>query len=79
MTSEDIFPFKLVSKMILGICFTFVSCFWIYSCQLDEKIIQECQSSCENHNSHMRSVTSRECECYSKENTSRELFVLPQN
>jgi len=72
-----------VPKAISYICFTVIVCFWVSSCQLDEKIITECQKSCSTYTTHMKSVTSRECECSAlssiEQNSINDVWVLPKN
>lgn len=83
MSNEHSASFALVSKIVFYICFSIVLCFWISSCRLNEKIITECKNSCKTFSSHMRSVTSRECECSSlpglETNGQNDLWVLPNN
>jgi hypothetical protein len=65
-----------VTKGILYICLAVTAAFWFSSCQLDAETIQQCQDSCDSTTTHMKSVTSRECECISKE--GEEIWALPK-
>ena len=71
----------VVSKIFLYICLAIASCFWVSSCRLDENIITSCKTSCKTYNSHMISVTARECECASlplaPEQRTPDMWVLP--
>ena len=79
MDSEEKSYVSLISKTVFAICLTAVSCFWISSCQLDEKIIETCKKSCQSYGSYMRSVTVRECECSSQQSEPNDVWVLPNN
>ena len=70
---------SLVSKPTLYICLTIAVCFWVSSCQIRENIIESCKKSCQSYETSMRSVTSRECECFSKGFNSRNDWILPNN
>ena len=75
MENSDLVFVSAALKAVGFVCLTVTSCFWISSCQLDQEIIEICESSCQANGSHMTSVTSRECECSSKEDT----WIFPNN
>jgi hypothetical protein len=64
-----------VTKGILYVCLVVTAAFWFSSCELKEEIIKQCEDSCSSNNTHMESVTARECICTSVKN---ELMVLPR-
>ena len=82
-SQTDFALIAMVPKTIMYICLTIVACFWVSSCELDEKTIAECQSSCKTYTTHMKSVTSRECECSAldsiEQNPINDVWVLPKN
>ena len=70
---------KNLSRTVFYICLTIVACFWVDSCQLDSATILNCEKACKYGLSvHMESVTARECRCYSGENISSDIWVLPK-
>jgi hypothetical protein len=52
-----------LSKAVLYICAAAVFGMWIYSCNLDPLIIEECRVACQDSGAKMESVTSGKCTC----------------
>ena len=54
-----------LSKAVFYICVTIAICFFFSTCTVDANIIQQCEASCSDAGSKMKSATARECVCES--------------
>ena len=54
-----------LAKAVFYICVTIVLCFLFSTCTVDKGVIVQCEASCSDAGSKMKSVTARECECES--------------
>ena len=68
-----------LSKAVMYICTAAVFGMWIYSCNLDPTIIEECRVACQDSGAKMSSVTSGKCICSDgKDSASASSWVLPK-
>ena len=68
-----------ICKGILYIGIIVLFGFWLSNCNLNSKVIIQCEESCSSMGSHMESVTSSKCICTKKDSISVSPFVLPVN
>jgi hypothetical protein len=52
-----------LAKAVFYICVTIALCFLFSTCTVDKGVIIQCEESCSDAGSKMKSVTARECEC----------------
>ena len=82
MNSEEEISKNLMialSKAVMYICAASVFGMWIYSCNLDPLIIEECRAACQDSGAKMESVTSGKCICSdSKDIVQSNNWVLPK-
>ena len=76
MTDSDIAI--AVTKTISYVCAFLAIVFLTFQCQVDSKIIVECAEACDSQTTRMKSVTSRECECMSKTDSTDEWLTIPR-
>ena len=69
-----------LSKSVLYICTAVVFGMWMYSCNLNPSVIEECRSACKQSATSMESVTSGKCVCSDKNYSSlqSEQWVVPR-
>ena len=65
----------LIAKAMMYVCLTFCFCFYVSSCDLEEKVITACENSCKSYNGNMKSVTSSKCIC----GDAQEIKALPES
>ena len=76
MTDSDMVT--AVTKTVLYACILIAIIFLSIQCQVDSKIIIECAEACDSQTTRMKSVTSRECECMSKTNSTDDWLTIPR-
>ena len=67
-----------ISKMTLFICCTVVAGMMINTCQVDEKIIIQCEESC-GVDAGIKEVTGTTCTCNPAPSLTQDPWVLPRN
>ena len=50
---------------------------FVNSCQVDEEVIKQCETSCSSNGNRMDAVSVLGCECEQKESVITSPFVLP--
>lgn len=66
-----------IAKAVLYICLTVITIFMVNSCQVDEEVIKQCESSCSSNGNRMDSVSVFGCDCEQKETFLTSPMVIP--
>jgi len=69
-----------ISKSVLYICTVVIFGMWMYSCNLDPTVIEECRAACKQSDTTMESVTPGKCICSDRNYNSlqSEQWVIPR-
>jgi len=68
---------SFIAKGILYICLTVITIVFVNSCQVDEEVITQCETSCSTNGNRMDSVSVWGCDCAQKDAPSPDVWVLP--
>ena len=68
---------SFIAKGILYICATVVIIVFVNSCQVDEEVIKQCETSCSSNGNRMDSVSVFGCDCEQKQDTFTSPWVIP--
>jgi len=68
---------SFIAKGILYICATVIIIVFVNSCQVDEEVIKQCETSCSSNGNRMDSVSVFGCDCEQKESVIPSPFVIP--
>ena len=68
---------SFIAKGILYICLTVIIIVFVNSCQVDEEVITQCETSCSSNGNRMDSVSIFGCDCAPKDSSNPEVWVLP--
>ena len=60
---------SFIGKSILYICLTVVTIVFVNSCQVDEEVIKQCETSCSSNGNRMDSVSVFGCDCEQKQDS----------
>jgi hypothetical protein len=67
---------SFIAKGILYICTTVIIIVFVNSCQVDEEVIQQCETSCSSNGNRMDSVSVFGCDCEQKQDAFSSPWVL---
>ena len=73
----DLPDLSFIAKAILYICLTVIVIIFVNSCQVDEEVIKQCETSCSSNGNRMDSVSVFGCDCEQKESVITSPFVIP--
>ena len=65
-----------VTKMTFFICCAIIAGMMINSCQVDEEVIKQCETSCSTNGNRMDSVSVFGCDCEQKQDSPTSPWVL---
>ena len=68
---------SFIAKGILYICVTVVVIMFVNSCQVDEEVIKQCETSCSSNGNRMDSVSVFGCDCEQKQDALSSPWVIP--
>ena len=68
---------SFIGKGILYICLTIVAIVFVNSCQVDEEVIKQCETSCSSNGNRMDSVSVFGCDCEQKQDSLTSPWVVP--
>ena len=68
---------SFIAKGILYICATVIIIVFVNSCQVDEEVIKQCETSCSSNGNRMDSVSVFGCDCEQKQDTLTSPWVIP--
>mgnify|MGYP003115330703 FL=1 len=68
---------SFIGKSILYICLTVVAIVFVNSCQVDEEVIKQCETSCSSNGNRMDSVSVFGCDCEQKQDSFTSPWVVP--
>ena len=68
---------SFIGKGILYICLTIVTIIFVNSCQVDEEVIKQCETSCSSNGNRMDSVSVFGCDCEQKQDSLTSPWVVP--
>ena len=67
---------SFIAKGILYICVTVVIIVFVNSCQVDEEMIKQCETSCSSNGNRMDSVSVLGCDCEQKQDALTSPWVI---
>ena len=68
---------SFIAKGILYICLTVIIIVFVNSCQVDQEVITQCETSCSSNGNRMDSVSVFGCDCAPKDSSHPDVWVLP--
>ena len=68
---------SFIAKGILYICIAVVIIVFVNSCQVDEEVIKQCETSCSSNGNRMDSVSVFGCDCEQKQDAITSPWVIP--
>tara|TARA_R110001583_G_scaffold10076_3_gene47062 strand:- start:3231 stop:3578 length:348 start_codon:yes stop_codon:yes gene_type:complete len=68
---------SFIAKGIFYICVMVVIIVFVNSCQVDEEVIKQCETSCSSNGNRMDSVSVFGCDCEQKQDALSSPWVLP--
>ena len=68
---------SFIAKGILYICATVVIIVFVNSCQVDEEVIKQCETSCSSNGNRMDSVSVLGCDCEQKQDALSSPWAIP--
>ena len=72
----DLPDLSFIAKAILYICLTVIVIIFVNSCQVDEEMIKQCETSCSSNGNRMDSVSVLGCDCEQKQDALTSPWVI---